>query len=132
MSKGYNISIEQGSTFFLSISIENDEGYVLDIKECLAIMQIRSMVRYDSDKLFDCTPYMTFTKDNRILLEIPGDVTSAITWVNGFYDLRIKEIHTNRIYKILEGTVVVLPRVSDNIWSKAARFTSTCTLGSDI
>ena len=132
MGKTYDMTIEQGSSFFLSISIENTEGYVLDIKECLAIMQIRSMQSYDSEKLFDITPYMTFTKDNRILVEIPGDVTAQLPWKNGFYDIRIKEIHTNRIYKILEGTVTVTPRVSDNMWSKAAKFVDTCVMPEDI
>ena len=132
MGKTYGVTIEQGSTFFLSVSIENDAGYILDIKECLAIMQIRQLQKHDSEKLFDCTPYMTFTKDNRIIIEIPGDVTSTIQWVNGFYDIRIKEKHTNRIYKILEGTVKVTPRVSDNIWSLAAKYNSDCAMGEDI
>lgn len=132
MSKSYNITIEQGSSFFLSVSIENDEGYVLDIKECLAIMQVRSMQKHDSEKLFDLTPYMTFTKDNRILIEVPGDVTSTIQWKEGFYDIRMKEVHTNRIYKILEGQAIVTPRVSDNIWSKAAKFDNTCVMPEDV
>jgi hypothetical protein len=132
MGKSYNVVVEQGSTFFLSMSISNQEGYILDIKECLAIMQIRALENYESEKLFDCTPYMVFTSDNRILIEVPGDVTSTFKWTSGFYDIRLKEVHTNRIYKILEGTVLVKPRVSDNIWSKAARYTSTCTLPKDI
>ena len=132
MSKSYGIVIEQGSSFFLSISIENQEGYILDIKECLAIMQIRTLENFNSEKLFDCTPYMEFTSDNRIIIEVPGDVTSTIAWSNGFYDIRIKEIHTNRIYKILEGTVTVKQRVSDNIWSNAARYDSTCAMPKDL
>jgi len=128
----YNIVINQGSTFFLSVSIENDEGYILDIKQCLALMQVRELKSHLSNELFDITPYIEFTKDNRLIIEIPGDVTSTFEWKKGFYDLRIKEINTNRIYKILEGEVSVIDRVSDNHWSKAAKFNDTCTIGDDI
>jgi hypothetical protein len=132
MAKGYDITIEQGSSFFLSISMENDEGYTLDIKECLAIMQIRALHTHGSEILFDVTPYMTFTADNRIIIEIPGDRNSVIEWTKGFYDVRIKEEHTNRIYKILEGKVTVVPRVSDNKWSSAAKWIDDCILPDDI
>jgi hypothetical protein len=132
MAKTYNLTIEQGSSFFLSISMENDEGYVLNIKECLAIMQIRALHSHSSEILFDVTPYMTFTADNRIIIEIPGATTSAIGWTEGFYDIRIKEEHTMRIYKILEGGAKVIPRVSDNKWDRAARWEDDCILPDDI
>ena len=68
--KTYDIRIEQGSTFFLSISLENQEGYILNIKDCVGVMQIRDIKTDVSKMLLDVTPYLTFTYDNRIYIKV--------------------------------------------------------------
>lgn len=127
--KTFDIKIEQGSTFFLSITLENQEGYILNIKDCLAVMQIRELKEPTSKVLLDVTPYLKFTADNKILVEIPSAVTNGIKWSTGFYDLKVKEITTSRVYRLLEGAVKVDLQVTDDIWSNAARFidTTDCT-----
>ena len=120
--KTFDIKIEQGSTFFLSITLENQEGYILNIKDCLAVMQIRELKQLDSKVLLDVTPYLKFTVDNKILVEVPSAVTNGIKWSSGFYDLKVKELTTSRVYRLLEGGVTVDQQVTDDIWSSAARF----------
>lgn len=122
--KTYDIRIEQGSTFFLSISLENQEGYILNIKDCVGVMQIRDIKTDVSKMLLDVTPYLSFTYDNRILVEIPSAVTSNIKWSNGLYDLKVREKTTGRVYRLLQGAVAVDQQVSDDIWANAAEYTN--------
>ena len=103
--KTYDIRIEQGSTFFLSISLENQEGYILNIKDCVGVMQIRDIKTDVSKMLLDVTPYLTFTYDNRILVEIPSAITSNIKWSSGIYYLKVREKTTGRVYRLLQGAV---------------------------
>lgn len=122
--KTYNIRIEQGSTFFLSISLENQEGYILNIKDCVGVMQVRDIKQDVSKLLLDVTPYLSFTYDNRILVEIPSAVTTNIKWSKGLYDLKVREKTTGRVYRLLQGEVDVDLQVSDNIWDNAAQYTN--------
>ena len=122
--KTYDIRIEQGSTFFLSISLENQEGYILNIKDCVGVMQVRDIKQDVSKLLLDVTPYLSFTYDNRILVEIPSAVTSNIKWSNGLYDLKVKEKTTGRVYRLLQGAVAVDLQVSNDIWANAAEYTN--------
>ena len=121
--KEFNILIEQGSTYFLSVSLENEEGYVLNIKDCLAVMHIRDVKEDVSKILLDVTPYLNFTYDNRILIEIPSTVTSGIKWSKGLYDLKVKEKTTGRVYRLLQGTAEVDRQVSASEWDNAAEYT---------
>lgn len=122
--KTYDIRIEQGSTFFLSISLENQEGYILNIKDCVGVMQIRDIKTDVSKMLLDVTPYLTFTYDNRILVEIPSAITSNIKWSSGIYDLKVREKTTGRVYRLLQGAVTVDQQVSDDIWANAAEYSN--------
>lgn len=122
--KTYNIRIEQGSTFFLSISLENQEGYILNIKDCIGVMQVRDIKQDVSKLLLDVTPYLSFTYDNRILIEIPSAVTTNIKWSKGLYDLKVKEKTTGRVYRLLQGEVDIDLQVSDSIWDNAAEYTN--------
>jgi len=121
--KTFDITIEQGSTFFLSISLENEEGYVLNIKDCVAVMQIRDIKEDVSKILMDVTPYLQFTYDNRILIEIPSAVTSNIKWSKGLYDLKIRENTTGRVYRLLQGTAEIDKQVTESVWDNAACYT---------
>jgi hypothetical protein len=128
-AKQFDIKIEQGSTFFLSISLENQEGYILNIKDCLGIMQIRDIKDDVSKLLMDVTPYLKFTYDNKILVEIPGEITKAIKWSTGLYDLKVKEKTSGRVYRLLEGNVTLDKQVTFNEWTNAAKYVEekSCT-----
>ena len=121
----YNISIWQGSTFNLSITVQDNDGSNLDLNTFSARMQIRPS--YDSgsiaESLTSANGEITITGNlGKLDLELPAERTSNIyvdlssttkppknTYV---YDLELVDNSTNTVTKLMFGDAVVYGEVT--------------------
>lgn len=106
----YNTNINQGSKFVLNVQARNSDGSVMDLTGYSARMQVRETV--DSvDVLLEAT-----TTDGSITIPTPasgvvmvrigGDVTEALTFNTGKYDLEIYKVSDpTEVIRIVEGNI---------------------------
>lgn len=102
-----NIVIDQGSTFSLTINLENDDGTAKDLADYSAFSQIR--------KSYYSTTYTNFTivKNDAtgiITISLSPEETTALKPGRYVYDLEISaEFETIRV---IEGIATITPEVS--------------------
>lgn len=109
----YDIVIEQGSGFSLSLTYEAPEGTLVDFTGSTARLHAR--LKYSSaDTLFELTTEnggIELTEDGEITLSKPADETAALTFSRGVYDLEIVP-PTGEPYKIIKGNVFLKREVT--------------------
>jgi hypothetical protein len=121
----YNISIWQGSTFNLSITVQDNDGLNLDLNTFSARMQIRPS--YDSgsiaESLTSANGEITITGNlGKLDLELPAQRTSNI-YVDlsstakppkniYVYDLELVDNSTNTVTKLMFGDAIVYGEVT--------------------
>jgi hypothetical protein len=125
LSNKYNISIWQGSTFTLSITVQDSVGANLDLNSFDARMQIRSS--YDStnvtESLTTANGEIAITGSlGKLDLELPANRTANIPVdlssgskppkTSYVYDLELIDNSTNTITKLMYGDVVVYGEVT--------------------
>lgn len=112
MSGKHNITIKQGSDFFLPITIR-DNGSLVDLTDCT----IRGSVK---QRYADQDPAATFTvassdlPNGQFTLTIPNAITATLSFESGVYDVEI-EYPSEIVDRILEGRVVVTKEVTRNV-----------------
>jgi len=96
----YDITIEKGSSYHISIEVQNDDNTSYDLGDYSLKMQMRTR----SDALIlDCSNYLTLIGDNKIDLNIPGSATKDIKYTVGEYQINIDI--TIDSFSILRGKV---------------------------
>lgn len=108
----YDLTIEQGATFALSMFYQDDAGAAVDLMGYTARMQLRETVDA-ATAVLDLT-----TENGRILIDAErGQVTLSIAATDtanltgtGVYDLELVQGVT--VLRILEGTYKVNPGVT--------------------
>ena len=110
----YNITIEQGSTFVLTIIYKDSAGAVVNITGYSARMQAR--VRKASE-----TPFLDIDSaggeivitgaSGQLVITVSATVTAAITATYGVYDIEIED-GSGVVTRILEGEVAVSSEVT--------------------
>lgn len=105
----YNILIQQGATFNLSVIMKDGYGAVTDLSGYTARSQIR-------EKVDSPTPLVTITcsiptpQNGRILMTIPAATTTALNYKSAVYDLEIEK--DGVIDRVLQGNAVLSKEVT--------------------
>lgn len=113
MSKRYDITIEQGSTFELVVEWKDPAGAAINLTGYTAAMQIRRT--YGAPVLVSLTsPSGGITIDaalGKLTLTIARSTTQTLPApVQGVYDLEVTTGTTT--YRLLEGSVLVTPEAT--------------------
>ena len=107
----YDLLIEQGATFELSIVWKDNEGTPIDISGYSARMQIRKT--YDSEPVINLTDGSGITLGGitgSIDISIDADTTDGLIINRGRYDL---ELESNGIVtRLIQGTVEISKEVT--------------------
>jgi hypothetical protein len=121
----YDFTIEQGSSFKLSLVYKNNDQTVKDLTGWCArltwmtdegISQAFSSTNID----YSLYKFSIFGTEGKLLLQIPASLTNLFTFDNAKYDLEIEspnEMYAgggNEIIRILYGTVKIQQRYSEN------------------
>lgn len=102
----YDITIEQGSGFSLSLTYEAPEGSLVDFTGSTACLQVRE--KYSSpDTLIELTTEnggIELGSDGSVELSMPAADTAELNFSRGVYDLEIIP-PGGEPYKIIKGSV---------------------------
>lgn len=109
----YDITVEQGSTFSLTLVYQDQRGYVVPLTGYTARMQLRQSAAASTSQLELTTENgrISITPDEgRITLSISAADTAALSALPGVYDLEI--VNGTFVQRILEGAYTVSPEVT--------------------
>jgi hypothetical protein len=111
---GNTITIEQGSTFSLSVNYTDSSGSTINLSSYSARMQCR-VGRASSSTVFSLTSGSEITlgsSDPNLLVTIPATTTAAYDApLRGVYDLEI-ESSSGVVTKLLKGTLLIEAEVT--------------------
>lgn len=102
----YNISIQQGSKYELSIQARNADNTVMDLTGYSGRMQVRPTMN-SILVLLEAS-----TANGRIAINAPGgivtvtvgaDVTALLNWNVAYYDLEIFTVDPANVKRLIEG-----------------------------
>lgn len=110
----YDLSIEQGATYPIAFTYKTAEGTARNLTGYTARMQVRASTSA-ADVLLELTTENGRITINgpagRIDLVLPPDVTEAITWRRGVYDLELVS-PAGDVQRLLRGRVEVSREVT--------------------
>jgi hypothetical protein len=108
MASTYDITIDKGATFSLTLNWKDGDGAPVNLAYCTARMQIRKTIKDAGD------PYFTLTTENggivlggadgSIALTISATDTAATPATRGVYDLEIVNLD-GVVTRLLSGDV---------------------------
>lgn len=104
-SRKYDILVEQGSSFTLTVFAKNSDGTVRDLTGYTARMQIRPMVDSDTVLAEATTGNGLITVvgvDGEVTINIPPAITEDYAWHNGVYDLEVDN-NVGAVIRLLSG-----------------------------
>jgi hypothetical protein len=108
MAQVQNLYIDQGTTFSLSITVNDQNGDLKDLSDYTAAAQMRKS--YYTNTAIDFTADVTSPEDGEVTISLTADETSAVKAGRYVYDIEISsELETVRV---LEGIVVINPEVT--------------------
>lgn len=112
-----DLTIYQGATYNKPFQWKTGTPLVpVDITGCTARMQIRKSVS-SPDVLFELTTendriVITDAVNGKYEIRIPASVSSQFLFKNGTYDFEIVYPSGEPVYRLLEGSVEVVPEVT--------------------
>lgn len=104
-ARKYDILIEQGSNFSLTVFAKNSDGTVRDLTGFAARMQIRETVNSDTVLAEATTSNGLITivgEDGEVTINIPAATTENYEWHNGVYDLELDN-NVGGVIRLLSG-----------------------------
>lgn len=113
MAKKYDLSIDKGSKYERTVSVQDDEGNARDLTGYSARLAIAKSYAVP-------TPVITLTVGSGITINaalglvtflLTDEQTDALTIRSGVYDLKIESVGGVE-ERILQGGVVLLPQVT--------------------
>lgn len=108
MAQIQNLYIDQGTTFSLSIVVNDQFGDPKDLSDYTAAAQMRKS--YYSNTAIDFTAEVSFPLDGEVTISLTAEETSAIKAGRYVYDIEISS--DEETLRVLEGIVVVNPEVT--------------------
>jgi hypothetical protein len=108
----YPLTIEQGATFTLDLTVSDADGAAINLTGYSAAMQGREQLD-DVVTVFDLASgsEITLGSDGSIAVVIDDTATAAITATSGVYDLIITS-GGGVVTRVLQGTFTVSPQVT--------------------
>lgn len=108
----YNLLIEQGATFTLSLVWKDSEGDPVDLTGYSARMQVRPSVTSE-DVLLSLTDQdgIVLGGDGSIVVQASATQTAAISSKRGAYDLELED-QDGTVTRLLQGVVTISPEVT--------------------
>lgn len=114
MAEEYDITIEQGATFQLQITWKDRDDIAIDLTGFTARMQIRRRVGAD-EVLVEATTENGYIAlggaTGTVEISIPADVTEALNFKRGVYDLEL-ESSGGIVTRLIQGCVYVSREVT--------------------
>lgn len=113
-SKHYDILIEQGSTFYLTVNVKNPDGTVKNISSYTGRMQIRPSFNSTTIYVDANTGNGMVTilgSQGQVTVTIPGNTTDTYSWSSGVYDLEIDN-GSGDIIRLVSGSVSLSQQVT--------------------
>lgn len=108
----YDLTVEQGSTFNLTLVYKDQRGYVIDLTGYSARMQLRTSVGASTVALDLTTANGRISVDGaagKINLSIAAADTAGLSGT-GVYDLEL--VNGQTVQRILEGSYTISPEVT--------------------
>lgn len=103
-----NLSIDQGSTFTSTITVEASNGLVFDLTGYTARGQIRKT--YSSASAVDFTTSIADPESGEITIGVDAETTAEMK--PGRYQFDVEIVNDTVVQRVIEGQVEVNPRVT--------------------
>ena len=108
MAQIQNIYIDQGTTFSLSIGVNDQNGDPKDLTDYTAAAQMRRS--YYTNTSIDFTAEVSLPLDGEVTISLTAEQTTAIKAGRYVYDIEIES--EEETVRVLEGIVVINPEVT--------------------
>ena len=108
MAQIQNIYIDQGTTFSLSLVVNDQNGDPKDLSEYTAAAQMRKS--YYTTTSTNFTAAVSLPEDGEVTISLTATQTSAIKAGRYVYDIEITG--EDETVRVLEGIVVINPEVT--------------------
>lgn len=108
MAQIQNIYIDQGTTFSLSIGVNDQNGDPKDLSDYTAAAQMRRS--YYTNSSIDFTAEVSLPLDGEVTISLTAAQTTAIKAGRYVYDIEIES--EEETVRVLEGIVVINPEVT--------------------
>ena len=108
MAQIQNIYIDQGTTFSLSLVVNDQNGDLKDLSDYTAAAQMRKS--YYTNTSVSFTAEITLPEDGEVTISLTAVQTSAIKAGRYVYDIEITG--DGETLRVLEGIVVINPEVT--------------------
>lgn len=112
-ARKYDISIEQGATFLMTLTYKNAAGVPINLTGYGATMQVREAV---AQRVFASASTgngrITVNGSGQIAISVAASETAAIEVTRGVYDLFLQAPGGNPVEKLLYGDVIINPSVT--------------------
>jgi hypothetical protein len=108
----YDLRINQGETFQLSIPVFDSEGDPMPVSGMIARAQVRAYANAPAVlHNWSLTDDNIALVDNNVILKVPAAVSAAWTWRTGRWDVELVD-GAGAVTRLAEGFVIVHPEVS--------------------
>jgi hypothetical protein len=110
MASYSNLFVDQGSDFSTFVTIESIENNPLDLSDLLIKGQVRKS--YGSSTAFDFSIVKMDNTGGQIQIKLDSDTTSSMSIGRYVYDIYAENTFEGQRFKILEGILEIVPRVT--------------------
>jgi hypothetical protein len=105
-----NISIDQGSDFTSTVTVEGSDGIVFNLTGYTARGQIRKS--YTSTTAVNFSASINSPTQGTIQLTLTSAQTGAMKAGRYLYDVEVVQTSTGKVIRVVEGQVEVNPRIT--------------------
>lgn len=105
-----NLVIDQGTTYSVTITVNDDTGVARDLTGYTARAQMRRSYYTTSNTAF--TVSVSNPADGEISMSLSATQTSALKAGRFVYDLELVSANANIVERIVEGIITVYPEVT--------------------
>ncbi len=105
-----NISIDQGSDFTSTVTVEGSDGVVFNLTGYTARGQIRKS--YTSTTAVDFTAVINTPSLGAIQIALTAAQTRAMKAGRYLYDVEVVQTSTSKVIRVVEGQVEINPSIT--------------------
>jgi len=110
MASYSNLFVDQGADFSTFVNIENNDNDPLDLTDLVLKGQVRKS--YGSSTAFDFSVIKTDISGGQIQITLDSDTTDTMPIGRYVYDVYAENTSDDRRFKIIEGILEIVPRVT--------------------